>query len=53
MKAVPFDRFGAPTVLRSINVPDPVAGPRDAALAHELLAARQELGKIILKPDLP
>ena len=31
---------------------DRVMPLRDAALAHELLAARQELGKIILKPDL-
>jgi NADPH:quinone reductase len=37
---------------RFVATIDRVLPLRDAALAHELLASRQELGKILLSPDL-
>lgn len=35
MRAVSFDRFGAPDVLRPVNLPDPVPGPRDVLVQIE------------------
>ncbi|MCL4324940.1 MAG: alcohol dehydrogenase catalytic domain-containing protein [Candidatus Thermoplasmatota archaeon] len=61
MKAVGFERFGEPEVLRALDLPDPVAGPgkvvlrlRYASVNHLDILVRQGLGTVGLPlPHVP